>query len=178
MLAVVTLTRWRMTAFSISRLAIRPRNSAPSEVRVRAFFVAVSSAMRPSRSPASGVSQRKRHRHLGDQVALLRPAHPRPKRDGYVGSHRGVLDRLAPATEERAQAAGRGGQEDVVHRRRVGVRDVLDRIEGRADQGEFAVRTDHPVEAGFGRGLLGEEFAHGGPRRVRVPQRGPRTGKG
>jgi hypothetical protein len=53
MLAVVTLTRWRITANSMSLLANRPRMSTPRDVRALAFLVAVSAAMRRSSSPAS-----------------------------------------------------------------------------------------------------------------------------
>jgi hypothetical protein len=105
--------------------------------------------------------------------------HPaaRAQRDGYVDPHRGVLDRFATATQQRAQAAGRGRQEDVVDRRPVAVRDLLDRLEGGSDQGEVAAGTDHPVEAGRGRGLLREELAGRRPRRPQPPHGGPGPGK-
>ena len=72
--------------------------------------------------------------------------------------------------QQPAETGGGHGQQHVVHRGGVRVRDLGDQVEVGADEGERAVRADQPVQAGPGTWLLGEEFAHRGPSGAGVPQ--------
>ena len=70
MLAVVTLTRWRITAFSNRPLTIRPCITTSREVCVLALRLVVSAAM--SAQPAHRIRlAQPMDNHLRDQVPLL-----------------------------------------------------------------------------------------------------------
>ena len=149
----------------------------PSDVRALALRLAVSVAICRSRRPGSDSP-----RGSGTAICAIRlpcwvrapggatrrghrsaPWCPRPVRHGCGAAHAGP---------------GRHRQQDIVHRRGVGVRDLLDLVEGGSDQGEGTVGTDHAVQAGLGCRRFGEELAGRRPCRPQLLHGGPGAGKG
>jgi hypothetical protein len=61
------------------------------------------------------------------------------QRDRHVDRQHHVLDRFVPTAENSVQTAGSDRQENVVHRRAVRLRDLLNQIQGAADEGEVAI---------------------------------------
>jgi hypothetical protein len=70
-----------------------------------------------------------------------------------------LIDAFATAAEQVPQAAGDGGQQDVVHRRVAGVGDALHQIQAAADHGQAAAHADRMVQAGLGSTPLPESLA-------------------
>jgi hypothetical protein len=85
------------------------------------------------------------------------------KRDWDKGAQDELLDGVAAAAEQAAQAAGDGGQQDVVHRRAVGVGDALHQLKPARTTARGATRADRAVQAGRGGTPLGEGFAYRRP---------------
>ena len=170
MLALVTFTRWRMTAISISRRPIPPPTISGPEVcagpclplgRLAPRSAGASDPGRPRRGGAARPSAAIRFPCCG-------PRSRRRSDTGTIDPYRRVLHRLAAALQQRAQAAGSRCQEDVVHRGVVRAADRLDRIEVAPDQRQ-AVGRAQPSDRGWlrspalRRGVLGRRATQRAP---------------
>ncbi|MDP9208198.1 MAG: hypothetical protein M3O65_06805, partial [Actinomycetota bacterium] len=77
------------------------------------------------------------------------------ERDRHHDPQHQLLDVLAAAGQQLAQATGHGGQDDVVDLGLVGVGDLPGHLQAAPDDGQPAVGPDRTVEAGAG-GTLGQ----------------------
>ena len=120
-----------------------------------------------------GLAQRQRHQHDRVPVAARPPRLLPMERDRHHHPQRQLLDVLAAAGQQLAQAAGHGGQDDVVDLGLVGVGDLPGHLQAAPDDGQPAVGPDRAVEAGAG-GTLGQELTphpqRGAPRPARTGQ--------
>jgi hypothetical protein len=121
----------------------------------------------------AGLPDREGHDHRPVQVSPRLAGLLAVQRHRDKGPQHELIDAFAAAGEQVPQAAGDGGQQDIVDRGVVGVGDGLHQIQAAADDGQGAARADRVVQAGLG----GTPFREGlACRRPRPPDPAHGTG--
>jgi hypothetical protein len=152
------------------------RKMLPAGGRRFFFLSALSAAIKPPER--IGFADGQGHDHPSVDVAACLTRLLLVKRYGHEGSQDEAADPLPTAPEQRAVTAGHSGQQHIVDRGAVGVRDLLGEIEIAADDRQPPIRADPTVEAGLRSATLAEKLTQRRPPLLHAPNRIDRLGEG